>query len=322
MRKDFYKYFYENYEGSHDFRKWQNALTQKAYAALISNLGGNEVSMVTSFCNALNSEGFKGVTISTAKIHGSKSYVDFDYKGASTKKELADMVIISLVTFNGEIVIQKVALVQNKKWNPRDANWNIDQEQLYLLMNFPTFSGLSKRLGKVQDNVFINYTNHLGNYGLFANDGDFILATAKTVFCQQTDYYLKFDDLKKSASTSGNNGSRLLFTDSLFWEDYYYLHKHFGNLPWVGFSPINSCDVSLNMHEFIRNMTHLNIGEPSTLFGNVRDINLQNFAEKILYSAFGHNGNDMKFRTNLWDEGVENEFVVLKVHMEIGENYG
>ena len=307
------------YNNSLAFREWQNELAQKLYAVLQNNLRANEVTTVTELCNALNNERYGGISITTNKIHGKKSYVDFDYKGAMKKKELADMVIISLITNNRELLFSKVALVQNKKWNT-PMTWDIDQEQLYLLMNFPTFSGLSSKIGTVQDNVFLNHSGTLGNYGLFSDDGELVLATAKSVFCQQANRKVKFDDIKKYADYSPLTVNFPFFYGSQFTEELYYLYKRCGIFLLHSAIPFcNKYNVALNMHEFVRNLTWFNIGEPSMAFGRACDNNLQNFSERILYAAFGDTGENLSFQTSRWDEGIENEFFVIRMQIELKE---
>jgi len=93
------------------------------------------------------------------------------------------MVIISVATKDREIVYEKTAFIQNKKEDSENV-WKIDQDQLYLLHNFPTFKGEKGIFRKNfnDDVVFQHYSETLGNYGLFQSPGEMILTNAFTVF--------------------------------------------------------------------------------------------------------------------------------------------
>jgi len=326
MDKKIFRHFYENYLHSTEFREWQNNLTNKLYRILQNNLRANEVTTVTELCEGLNSEKYRGITIASYKIHGSKSYVDFNYKGQETKKELADMVIISVITYEGRPLVSKTALIQNKKWS-RETTWDIDQEQLYLLMNFPTFDGLSKRIGKVENNAFLNRSGTLGNYGLFTSDGEFVLTTAKSVFCQQVNKTLKFDDIKKYEISASAENFTPLFSNHPYVEDYYYHFRKYQDA-YLFRNPhpfASNYSIALNAHEFIRNLTTFNIGETSFSFDVFHDMNLQIFTERILYTAFANTSEDIRnsldFKTQNWEEKIEGNFSVIKVQMELNSDF-
>jgi hypothetical protein len=53
------------------------------------------------------------------------------------------MLIVSLATENKTIVYERVAFIQNKKRRGSTGKWTIDQDQLFLLHNFPSFDGVS-----------------------------------------------------------------------------------------------------------------------------------------------------------------------------------
>lgn len=91
-------------------------------------------------------------------------------------KELGDMAIITLVTDKSERLLQKVCVVQNKK--QRDGHWHINPEQLYLLKNFPPFSGSKGIFRRSKDITFRNSSGCLGCYALFFAPGEMILTSA------------------------------------------------------------------------------------------------------------------------------------------------
>src|SRR5207249_11496126 len=74
-------------------------------------------------------------------IHGSKSYVEFDYYAQKAKKELGDIIFIVSAVYKGRKYFEKVTINQAKKdrTKPRRPRWAIDQKQLYLLSRFPNF---------------------------------------------------------------------------------------------------------------------------------------------------------------------------------------
>ena len=176
---------FSDYYNRQDFRAFQNSLARKVYETLgtsYSNSDG-EVKIVTDMCNVIDRETFGKFRFYATKIHGSRSFVEFHNQDKPTTKELADMVIISVATKDNEIVYEKTAFIQNKKENAEHI-WKIDQDQLYLLHNFPTFKG-DKGIFKqkfANEVIFQNYSETLGNYGLFQSPDEMILVNALTVF--------------------------------------------------------------------------------------------------------------------------------------------
>jgi len=82
--------------GNLDFRKFQLDLSQKIYDTLaqgyISN--DNEILLVSRLVEAVNNLKFKKFEFFAHKIHGARSYVEFNYRDKPITKEVADMVIL------------------------------------------------------------------------------------------------------------------------------------------------------------------------------------------------------------------------------------
>lgn len=273
-----------------DFRNFQNTFSREIYETLgISySRNDNEVSMVTEMCNSVNGRSFDKLKFYSKKIHGSRSYVEFFNKDKPVTTELADMVIISIATMNKNIIYEKIAFIQNKKSNNNDC-WDIDENQLYLLHNFPSFKGskgIFKRNYK-NEIIFFNNSQTLGNYGLFMNPGEMILLNALSVFKLQQNYKLKAEDIRKSPLQLNNNdlGFAFPYIDHPFYDEMLYRYlKHFpkNGFPFTNMPFLNNSLISLNIYEFIRNWTLFNIGEVASVNGDVIDNNLSEFIRLLL----------------------------------------
>jgi hypothetical protein len=144
-------YFYRT-----DFRAFQNAFSRDIYETLGSSYASNqnEVSMVTELCNSINGKSFEKLSFYSKKIHGSRSYVEFSNRDKPVTTELADMVVIAVATKNREIIYEKTAFIQNKK-SDENGNCSIDENQLFLLHNFPSFKGKKGIFSKGFNNEII-----------------------------------------------------------------------------------------------------------------------------------------------------------------------
>jgi len=164
--------------GDDNFLDWQNEVTQSLYEALGQgySTGDNEVGLVERLVDTANGQSYGPMRISASMLHGSRSYVEFRYMDKPTTKELGDMAIVSLVTRNGARLLQRMMVIQNKK--ARGESWSIDQEQLFLLKNFPTLTGNKGVLRRCGDLSFWNRSGCLGAFGLLREPGEMLLASA------------------------------------------------------------------------------------------------------------------------------------------------
>ncbi len=311
---------FSEYYNRLDFREFQNSLTEEAY----DNLGlsytnsYNEVKTVTELCNLLNGKSFEKLSIYSKKIHGTKSYVQFKNRDKPVSTELADMVIISLVTRKNEIVYEKTSFVQNKKEDSQNK-WKIDQNQLYLLKNFPSFKGTKGIFNQKFKGKSISYKNQsrtLGTYGLFQSPGDMILASADLINKVQSGKSVEFDRIK-SLNIHTQNGMGFPFIgDYRMMEEMIFMYMKrlpkygipFMNLPFLG-----TTLVCYDLYDFIRNWTLFNIGEPAYAFGNTIDEQLSIF-NRILFREFEGLGN---LNTNIDGGEIDNNLVVFVARIEL-----
>lgn len=308
-----------NYNNRIDFREFQNSTTEESYENLglsYSN-GYNEVKTVTELCNLLNGKRFEKLRIYAKKIHGSKSYVQFKNKDKPVSTELADMVIITLATRKNTIVYDKTCFIQNKKEDSK-KKWKIDQNQLYLLKNFPSFTGTKGIFNQSFKGKKISYKNSnktLGTYGFFQNPGEMILLNAENVYKYQNGTSIDLDTIKKiPIIPESGNGIPFMYDPMIMEEYIYMLMKRF---PKYGFPNMNmpflgNTNICLDLYEFIRNWTLFNIGEPATIFQNTVDEQLSNF-NKLIYREF----QEMNLDINIEGGEFQNNLVVFVARYEL-----
>ncbi|MDR0867362.1 MAG: hypothetical protein LBP75_02665 [Planctomycetota bacterium] len=332
MIRDAIRRFYQDYFVSDEFRAWQNEFACEIYAVLTQNLPNAEVRTVTDLCTAMSNKRYLGLRIDSLKTHGRTSVVEFEHNG-NQRRELGDMVIFSLVTYNRQIVFLKTAFIQNKKADKRTTAsdiWNIDQEQLFLLKNFPTFTGVSG-IFREQTLSMLNHSNTLGNFGLFTSTGDMTFLTAQNVFCeQQNNGRIDFDDIKRDSLSVIPEFpcTKFGFCDCAeilidVWEHSDFKRSFlpiFGGgfgLPFFG-----NYKFALDVYEIVRQLTYFNIGEPSNVFSRVVNRNLFDFSAHTLKKAFGYYFGDgfVNVEQSLGDNGYwEGEQHVILNHVELGD---
>ena len=312
---------FADYYNRPDFRKFQNTLAKDVYETLgtsYSNSDG-EVKMVTEMCNTINGKSFDRLKFYTKKIHGTRSFVEFHNQDKPTTKELADMVIISVATQNKEIVYEKTAFIQNKK-EDKGEHWKIDQDQLYLLHNFPTFKGnkgIFKRNFK-DEVVFLNQSETLGNYGLFQKPGEMILLSALMVYRLQQSNKISLSDIRRYTNNDPKNnaGIHFPFIDHPFMDKMFYRYfEHFQKygLPFSNLPFLNNSISSFNIYEFIRNWSLFNIGEVVSSFGNTLDKDLSQFNRILLKEA----GLSNHINTNIDAPEFENKMTIIVAHLDL-----
>ncbi len=312
-----------DYYNSPDFRKFQNTFAKEVYETLGTSYANSdgEVKMVTDMCDKINGQTYKKLKFHSKKIHGTRSFVEFSNQDKPTTKELADMVIISVATKYKEIVYEKTAFIQNKK-EDTNSNWKIDQDQLYLLHNFPTFKGTKGIFKKnyKDEVVFLNHSQTLGNYGLFQSPGEMVLLTALTVYKLQQGDKISLSDIRKFASNNFQDSSAWQFSmiDDLFMHDMFY--RYFKQFPKYGFPFLNlpflnNSTVSFNIHEIIRNWTLFNIGEVVSVYGNTIDKDLSNFSRNLLRET----GLSNIINLNIEGQEFQNNIVILVAHLNLDE---
>lgn len=314
---------FSDYYNRTDFRKFQNTFAREVYETLgtsYSNSDG-EVRIVTDMCNTIDGKTFEKLKFYTKKIHGTRSFVEFHNQDKPTTKELADMVIISVATKDREIIYEKTAFIQNKK-EDTDSVWKIDQDQLYLLHNFPTFKGkkgiFKRNFG--EEVVFLNHSETLGNYGLFHSPGEMILVNALTVYKLQQGDRISHSDIRKFTQSGfqNNNGLQLPLIDHLFWDEMLYRHfKHSPKYGWpfLNLPFLNNSIASFNIYEFIRNWSLFNIGDVVSADGKVVDKDLSTFNRILLREA----GLSDLINTNTDGQEFENSLTIVIAHLSLDD---
>jgi hypothetical protein len=307
---------FSDYYNRVDFRKFQNNFAREVYDKLGTSYDNsdNEVQMVTKLCNTINGKTFEKLKFYSKKIHGSTSFVDFHNQTRPTTKELADMVIISIATKDREIIFEKTAFIQNKKEHS-DSIWDIDQDQLYLLHNFPTFQG-NKGIFKrnFNDISFLNHSGTLGNFGLFQNPGEMILVNAMTIYRLQNRGKISLSDIRKFTDNSFPriNSYQYPFIDYHFWDEMLYRYSDYGfqflNLPFL-----NNSIASFNIYDFVRNWSLFNIGEVVSAFGNVADKDLLAFNRFLLRAT----GLSDYVKTNDEELEFDSDITVIVAHIDL-----
>ena len=300
------------------FFRFQNDVVREAYEALGQAYAANdnEVAIVTKLVNAVNGKSYDQLQIAANKIHGSRSYVEFNFRDKPTTKELGDMAIISIVTSGSKRLLQRVCIIQNKK--AKDQKWGIDPEQLFLLKNFPPLSGNRGIFRGMHDVVFRNLSGCLGAYGLLAEPGEMLFVSAPMfaeVLCE-----------RKSIASSDIGFPALVVNDgtssSLFWgsigyglfdpKEWYMIMREMshriGHLPWCGFGHglpfLGNVYYARDMYDFIRAWTQISIGEYTYLNGKTINPEVDTFANNLIRSA--GLGGEVDFPIN--ERNIEREF--------------
>ncbi|MCP4987730.1 MAG: hypothetical protein GY928_17235 [Colwellia sp.] len=265
------------------FMQFQNALSLEFYESLGRgyNLNDNEVSLVKRLVDVANGKSYAAVKFSASMLHGSRSYVEFNHRDKPVTKELGDMAIISLVTHGQVRLLQKVCIIQNKKTSGN--SWSIDQEQLFLLKNFPPFSGNKGIFKGCHDLSFKNTSGCLGMFGLMKDPGEMILVSAPLLSgVMGNKKSINLDDLSFPAglqnhyTSSGCSGFpywpfAFRFGSKewmILWEElmhFGYPNNMMGGTNGNGY--LTNCSYCLDMFDFSRAWTQLNLGEV-TCFNN------------------------------------------------------
>jgi hypothetical protein len=315
---------FADYYNRRDFREFQNKISKETYESLANSYSNshNEVRTVTDMCETLNGKSFDKLRFYSKKIHGTRSFVEFYNQDKPVTTEMADMAIISVATRGKKPVFEKISFVQNKKEDTVN-NWKIDQDQLYLLRNFPTIAGKKGLFKKNYKNeiVFLNRSENLGTYGLFKSSGDMVLTNAKTVFGLQNENKISFNDLKHHIDTSNKQTSNyfpFFGFDHLFWEEMIYrMYKHFPKygLPLFDLPFLNNNSNSINIYDFIRNWTLFNIGEVCMVDANIIDNDLFIITQVLLKEA----GLGDIMNIEVEQNEFENNIVVLVAHLNLDD---
>lgn len=282
------------------FHRFQNDLAQEIYQVLGEGYASNEneVELVKRLVGSVDGKSYKGLSLSAAMLHGPKSWVEFNYMDKPVTKELGDMVVLSVVTAGARRLLQRICIVQNKKDVSR--KWTLDLEQLYLLKNFPTFSGNKGVFRNCRDVMFRNNSGCLGGFGFFVAPGEMVLASAPLVTeLLRGRKTLGSGDLSVlpqwGASRWGIYSQSFPWLPSLVWrhpkEFIFFLEEtlhRYGplvGLPHMGSGFMGNVHFSRDLYDFARDWTQLNIGETSYAYDRVTNSGVDAFANAVMRQA-------------------------------------
>jgi hypothetical protein len=319
---------YHDFVSDPGFLRFQHRIISEVYDQLgqgsVEKEG--EVALVTRMANTLRGKSYKGLRIHCEKIHGSKSYVSFNFRDKPTTKELGDLILISIISDGRQRLLQKLCIVQNKVLH--NGKSPIDLEQLFLLKNFPLFSGTKGLLRGASDVMFLNTQMCLGAYGFFEEPGEFVYVNAGIL----SNILNGSRSFVKTSLGSGSGNSYSLdtgahntfgipwFDDPMLFEELYYRWKKHGFLsPSVlPIAPFFSSRRTLHdLHDFIRAWTSLQVGEIVFAMDYPSDKEADRFANSILRTVgFGD-------FIDLNDENINQEFnaglTVMVSHFDLSQ---
>jgi len=175
---------YLKYINSDDFKEYAVRFAFKIRETLIGGYksGIGEIYIVKNLVENLDglktpdNKGFKIYTKSIF-IHGSKSYVEFQYKGKMVCSELGDLIFILSVIYKDKKYFEKLTISQFKK--EHGCRWKFNEKQVYLLSRFPTFRGKKGYVPKDKWFYLRNISGCLGSFNLLFKPGGFVFMSAK-----------------------------------------------------------------------------------------------------------------------------------------------
>lgn len=318
------------------FLHFQHDLSRRMYDALGQGYVGseNEVALIKRTVDAVNGQSYRGVRVFATIIHGPRSYVEFNFMDKPVTKELGDMTVVTLVSDGSNRLVQKTCVIQNKK--ERDGHWDIDEEQLYLLKNFPPFSGSKGIFKRCKDLVFRNSSGCLGCYGLFHPPGEMILASAPALTeMLRGKKSVSHADIGlapgANGAGSGGAGQPMPWWPGFPWhhpEERYMMFeemvRHYGypmlaGMPFNGF--LGCAPFARDIHDFTRNWTQMNIGEATAVSGRVLNPAADAFTNFVLRSAgFGDLGVELPTGNLFGDHEFEGHMAVMLMHVDVSVN--
>lgn len=313
------------------FQRFQAEVVQAAYGALSHGYaaGDNEVQLVKGLTAALKDNNYNKLHIYTDMIHGSRSYVEFNYRDKPTTKELGDMAIITLVTAGPQRLFQRLCIIQNKK--AKDNKWGIDREQLFLLKNFPPFSGNRGIFRGKKEVLFRNDSGCLGAFGLLSEPGEMLFVSAPILaellsgknsldaadICMTVNYNISNHDIGTWVLPFLMHGYH---PKELFYmlDKLYYRHGH---CCWMtkgaNSSFLGNVVFGRDLYDLIRAWTQMSVGEITYLGGGVNNVVADSFANQLVM----HAGLGSKIELPRKDDNIEHKFEgsmgVFILHMDI-----
>ena len=320
--------FDRNTHSDESFLRFQNDLAQSMYDALGQgySAGQKEIPLVKSLIDAINGKTCNGIRIHAKILHGSRSHVDFKFMNQPVTKEFGDMAVIALITNGGQRLFQKTCIIQNK--TETGKSWRIDAEQLFLLKNFPTFSGTQGVFVNCHNVIFRNNSGCLGAYGLFQSPGEMIFASAPLVaelLCGRGTLPAKDISVFLQENWSRRGAQALAFPMWRHPEDFFYMfEKMYGfsfGLTGNGTGFLGNVHFSRDLYDFAKNWTQFNIGEISCVNDDVVNSRVDAFSNHLIRQAKFDGLGEFPLVDNIFgDAPFEGELAVMVMHLDVGEN--
>ncbi len=311
--------------GDDAFLAFQNDLAVKMYRALnqgYSN-GDDEIKLVQRLVSAVDGVRRGSVSLAANMLHGKESMVEFKHGAKKTRRELGDMAVISLISAGGKRLLEKIVIIQNKKSNGK--SWSIDLGQLFLLKNFPTFSGTSGLLGGYKNVAFRNASGCLGAFGLLSPPGDsgplprppgdmlFAAAHLVSEFLRGKKSVHSKDIMFHSCqNTWQSSPAASAWYDVPSWEWYMCSADGMGDNAFLG-----NVWFCRDLYDFTRAWTRLSLGEMTCIGNRIVNKRADAFANHLL-SASGLNNNlPIPTQNDFSNEEAELNMGVFLMHMDL-----
>lgn len=293
--------------------------------------GENEVALVERLLEATNGKGHGPIHLLAQKIHGSRSYVEFNYMDRPVTRELGDLAVVTVVTDGRERLLQRLCIVQNKKGG--DKSWQFDMEQLFLLKNFPPFTGDRGIFRGCPHMVFRNMTGVLGAYGLLESPGEMLFVSAPLL--SELTHGKKSVAKPDIAVVPGHQSSphaNLPFGWSFFWPLHRYrpmewlelieeMYRRHGYLPGPTFGQpggwLSNMAFCRDLFDWVRHLTQLSIGEFTFAFDRILNAHSDAFANFLLRSAGFGDIYDIPGDEVFGDRRFEGAMAVIVIHVDV-----
>lgn len=311
------------------FAKFQNDTVQCLYTALGKSYsaGEGEVDMVTNLVAAANGQGYGPIRLLAKKIHGSTSYVNFNFRDKPTTREFGDMVVITVVTAGRTRLFQRMSIIQNKKSSGK--SWAIDDEQLFLLKNFPPISGTQGTFSGDNNRSFPNKSRCLGAFGLLDAPGEMLFVSAPLVAeMLRGKKSLNISDV--SAQQVGQSLYQagvgalpwVMSLDSRYLDELHFLLRHASKrygLPYLGCGTdfIGNTLFARDIYDFVRAWTQFNIGEVTYAWDAIVNAEVDALANFLIRAA-GF-GDIFDISENAPQPNTENigDYAVAIMHLDV-----
>lgn len=319
------------------FLKFQNDLIHDFYNVLSQGytINNNEVALVKRLVDTANAKSYGPVKLYANMLHGSRSYVEFNYQDKPVTKELGDMAIITIVTRNKQRLLQRICIIQNKK-SSKDR-WDIDIEQLFLLKNFPPFTGNRGIFRNCPDIAFRNYTGCLGAFGLLNSPGEMIFASAPLISeLLRGKRSLLNSEISVISGLNGfgesNNNHTFSFLPlflrfrskdwGFFMEEFFERHGPLMGFPWgMNHGFLGNSRFSRDLYDLIRAWTQLSIGEISFIYDSVVNKDVDAFSNFLLRSAGFGEMLDIPGDNIFVERKFEGQMAIFALHLDIAHEY-